>query len=122
MNHVIRVTSLVAVFASALVGGSLSVQAQQLGAMERGTSLYEGHCASCHGISGDGTGLDGVGMTPAPTDFRSAAVMNALTNNDLEQAILAGKPDTAMRGYGTILNAEDVGALIEYLRSLATLP
>jgi hypothetical protein len=48
--------------------------------------------------------------------------MNALTDNDLEQAILAGKPDTAMQGYGTVLNAEDVVALIQYLRSFSASP
>ncbi len=122
MNHHIRVTGFVAVLVTALLGGIVSAHAQDLGAMERGKSLYEGHCASCHGIGGDGTGLDAVGMTPAPTDFRSAGVMNGLTDNDLEQAILGGKPDTAMQGYGTVLSAEDLAALIAYLRSFSASP
>ncbi len=89
--------------------------------LDRGKALYEGHCASCHGITGDGNGLDATGMNPPPTNFRNGAINN-LTDNDLEQAILGGKPNTEMKGYGTILKGPEVSDLIAYLRSLSTAP
>ncbi len=88
--------------------------------LERGKALYRGHCAACHGLDGSGNGPKASTMTPPPTNFRNPAVMSALTNNDLEQAILAGKAGTAMKGYGTIFKSRDVANLVLYLRSLAS--
>jgi mono/diheme cytochrome c family protein len=85
-------------------------------------ALYRGHCAACHGIDGGGNGPKASGMTPPPTSFRNATAMAARANSDFERAILAGKPGTAMKGYGTIFNGQDVAAIVKYLRSLATTP
>lgn len=90
--------------------------------LEYGRSLFEGHCAACHGILGDGTGMEGNGMSPPPTSFRDPAALSALTDSDLEQAILAGTPNTGMRAFGTVLTSDDVTALIQYLRSLPGSP
>lgn len=89
--------------------------------VDRGKNLYAGHCASCHGMTGDGSGPDATGMTPPPTRIRGGGI-NGLTDNDLEQAILAGKPNTEMRGYGTILRGPEISDMIAYLRSLSALP
>lgn len=88
----------------------------------KGMALYRGHCAACHGIDGGGNGPKASGMTPPPTNFRNAAVMQGLQDSQLERAILAGKPGTAMKGYGTIFNGQDVAAIVKYLRSLAATP
>lgn len=94
------------------------LQAQEGPTLERGQAIYAGHCAACHGIDGNGNGPEAGGMTPPPTNFQDTAVMAALTNNAMEQAMLGGKSGSAMEGYGTILNAEDVDSIILYLRSL----
>ena len=88
----------------------------------KGMALYRGHCAACHGIDGGGSGPKASGMNPAPTNLRNRALMNAMQDSQLERAILAGKPGTAMKGYGTVMNPQDVGALIKYLRSLSISP
>lgn len=88
----------------------------------RAEALFRGHCAACHGIDGAGNGPRATGMTPPPTNFRDAAHMATVPDNDLEQAILAGKPGTAMTGYGTILTPQDVAVLVKYLRSLSASP
>ena len=88
----------------------------------KGMALYRGHCAACHGIDGGGNGPKASGMNPAPTNLRNRALMNAMQDSQLERAILAGKPGTAMKGYGTIFNGQDVAAIVKYLRSLATTP
>lgn len=93
--------------------------AQMPGSAERGKRYYEGHCASCHGLSGDGSGPEGSGLNPRPTNFKDATTMSALADNDLERAILIGKENTAMRGYSTVLQPQDVQDLIAYIRTLS---
>lgn len=88
----------------------------------KGMALYRGHCAACHGIDGGGNGPKAAGMNSPPTNFRNVTLMRAMPDSQLERAILAGKPGTAMKGYGTVMNAQDVAALIKYLRSLSAVP
>ena len=89
------------------------------GSPDKGKALYDGHCAACHGTSGNGQGPQAPGMNPAPTDFTNAAAMNARTNSDLEMPILQGKYGTAMPSYGTVLSPDDVASLVLFLRTLA---
>jgi mono/diheme cytochrome c family protein len=89
------------------------------GSPEKGKALYDGHCASCHGASGNGQGPQAQGMSPVPTDFTNAAAMNARTDSDLQMPILQGKYGTAMPGYGTVLSPDEVESLVLFLRTLA---
>lgn len=98
---------------------SLATSTEEKNKVSIGQNIYRGHCAACHGFNGDGKGPKAAGLTPAPTNFQDGTRMSTLTDNDLEQAILAGKPGTAMHGYGTIFHHQDVEALIAYLRSLS---
>lgn len=85
----------------------------------KGVALYRGHCAACHGIDGGGNGPRAVGLNPAPTNFKNAALMHSLPDSQLERAILTGKSGTAMKGYGTVMSSQDVAIIIKYLRSLS---
>jgi high-affinity iron transporter len=89
------------------------------GTADKGKALYAGHCASCHGATGNGQGAQAPGMNPPPTDFTNAAAMNARTDSDLQMPILQGKYGTAMPGYGTVLSPDEVDSLVLYLRMLA---
>ena len=103
------------------VGIPLSaLHAQQLSPLDQGKAIYMGHCAGCHGFDGGGNGPFAAGMTPAPTNFKTATVAT-LSDNTIQQAVLVGK-GPVMRGYSTILTASEVNALVLYLRSLATAP
>ena len=104
---------------AALVTLAFVDTAQGSGDADRGRAMYEGHCASCHGMNGDGNGPEAVALNPSPTNFQSAAVMGNLTDSDLQREILQGKPNTAMKGYGTILSPEDLEDVIAYIRSLS---
>jgi high-affinity iron transporter len=86
----------------------------------QGSSIYLGHCASCHGLKGDGKSADAKRPMRSLPDFSDQKFMKSRTDNDLEQAILVGKPGTVMQGYGTILSPRDLSDLIKYLRSLST--
>lgn len=120
MTHTIRMTGLVA--ATVLIAALLpiGVQAQQLSPLDQGKALYQGHCAGCHGVDGGGNGPVASGMSPAPTNFKTATV-SSLSDNSIQQAVLVGK-GTVMRGYATILTANEINTLVLYLRSLATAP
>lgn len=103
------------------VGIPLSVlHAQPLSSLDQGRATYMGHCAGCHGMDGGGHGPFAAGMTPAPTNFKTATVAT-LSDNTIQQAVLVGK-GPVMRGYSTILTASEINALVRYLRSLATAP
>lgn len=95
-------------------------QAQQFSPLDQGKAIYMGHCAGCHGFDGGGNGPFAAGMTPVPTNFKTATVAT-LSDNTIQQAVLVGK-GPVMRGYSTILTANDINALVLYLRSLATVP
>ena len=110
-------------FAVGLIAGGIplsALHAQQPSSVDQGKATYMGHCAGCHGMDGGGNGPFAAGMTPAPTNFKTATVAT-LSDNTIQQAVLVGK-GPVMRGYATILTASELNALVLYLRTLATAP
>lgn len=97
-----------------------AAQAQQLSPVDQGKVVYMGNCAGCHGFDGGGNGPFAAGMSPPPTNFKTATVAT-LSDNTIQQAVLVGK-GPVMRGYATILTASDLNALVLYLRTLETTP
>ena len=67
--------------------------------LERGRQLFADNCAACHGINGQGDGIDGRGMEPAPTDFTDAGRYSQRTLYGLYSTISAGVTDTGMRAF-----------------------
>lgn len=115
-----RIRMAVGITVGVLVAGMplVTPQAQQPTILDQGKFVYMGHCAGCHGFDGGGNGPAAAGMTPAPTNFKTATVAT-LSDNSIQQAVLVGK-GANMRGYSTILSAHDINAIVLYLRSLAT--
>ena len=87
--------------------------------------IYDYYCAQCHGITGQG---DGVNITKAfpvkPRSFANAKEMEQLTDAELRNAILKGGPGVGKSPYmppwDKTLNEADVEALIGYLRKLCS--
>ncbi len=73
----------------------------------RGKSVFEGKCATCHG-------LDGRGGEHAPDIVRRAAV-KALSNDALLDLIHEGITEAGMPGFPSLAD-EDAKALVAYLR------
>jgi mono/diheme cytochrome c family protein len=120
-NHRSLPVRLAVAYAVALIAIGLPLvapQAQQLTPLDEGKAVYMGHCAGCHGFDGGGNGPAATGMTPAPTNFKTATPAS-LPDNTIQQAVLVGKPPV-MRGYSTILTPSEINALVAYLRTLAT--
>ena len=90
---------------------------------ERG--LYRQHCASCHGISGDGAGPLAMILDPYPLDFRngwfkytSTLAGAKPTGNDLERTLVKGMRGTGMPSFAE-LEPLQRAALREYVKYLS---
>ena len=94
--------------------------------------LYEKMCARCHGLAGDGKGPAGVALAfngRPPRDFtagrfrfKSTPTGTAPSDDDLRRTIGLGLAATAMPGFGDVLSADDLDALIRTVRGFAREP
>ena len=93
--------------------------------LAKGESLYQEHCANCHGIEGDGQGPQAADLSTKPQNltkgeykFRSTMSGELPTDEDLLRTISVGIPGTAMVSYQD-LPQPDRMALVAYLKSLS---
>jgi mono/diheme cytochrome c family protein len=84
--------------------------------------LYARFCASCHGVNGDGDGVNAVFLPVRPTAHSDASYMSRRSDDALFDAIYAGgyimNRSHLMPAYGRTLEREQVWALVRYLRAL----
>lgn len=96
--------------------------------IERG--LYRKHCATCHGVTGDGVGPSAALLAPYPRDFRrgtfkfkSTAFASKPTLDDLARTIRHGVAGTSMPAMANLERAKgydrDIEILAGYVRYLA---
>lgn len=90
-----------------VLSGIVSHSAQAFDVLA-GQTVYETHCANCHGI-------DGVPLTPDTPDFSSGQGLEK-PDRSLFEAISTGR--TLMPGYDGIINDEDILNVIAYIRTL----
>jgi cytochrome c oxidase cbb3-type subunit 3 len=83
-------------------------------AVEQGRRVYARLCATCHGPAANGYASDN-----APS-LRTATFLASANDEFLSQAIIRGRPGTAMPAYGRAvggpLDVADVQALVAFLR------
>jgi mono/diheme cytochrome c family protein len=107
---------------SAATGGAETVNASYDPALvERGQSLFT-MCSACHGM--DARGITGLGKDLVASEF-----VHGLTDEELLQFILTGRPiwdamnttgiDMPPKGGNPALTNDDILAIIAYLRSLS---
>lgn len=91
-------------------------------AVEHGKTLYRVYCTQCHGITGDGKGLNAAFMSIQPRDHTDAAEMRARTDEELFKAIKEGgkavNKSVLMPSWGANFSDDDIHALVAYLRDL----
>jgi mono/diheme cytochrome c family protein len=110
-----------------LVGFALArTGTTEWGDAQRGQQLYRHYCAACHGIEGTGMGRNAPyleEMGRAPSDHTDPWSMNRLTDAELYRAISEGKRRDGeppfMPWWGYTLTADDIWALVAFIRSLA---
>ena len=75
--------------------------------------LYHEYCSVCHGDRGDGNSKAIMSLNPPPRDLTKVASM---PRDYLLHVITNGKPGTAMVGYKSRLNGEQLAALADYVQ------
>ena len=95
-------------------------------AMGRGESLYETHCAVCHGASGGGDGRCADGLEPRPRDlsagffrFKTTRQADPPTEEDLYRTITVGLFGTSMPPFRQLLDEAERWLLVTHLKTLS---
>jgi cytochrome c oxidase cbb3-type subunit III len=82
----------------------------------RGRSVYSKNCSVCHGDKGDGRSRAQGSLNPPPRDFTAPTVKVELSKERMLKSVTYGRPDTAMTGFKTQLSAQDIEAVVDYIR------
>lgn len=102
--------------------GAVALASAQAGGAERGAVLYEMYCTQCHGLAGDGAGINVADMSVLPRDHTDPGEMSARTDEELADAIANGgkavNKSVLMPAWGNNLDEEQIDALVAYLREL----
>lgn len=84
--------------------------------------IYKTYCVQCHGLSGNGKGVNTPFMNVQPRDHSSAKEMEPLTNVQIKKAItlggLAVSKSVEMPPWGHTLTEAEIDSLVKYLREL----
>jgi len=83
--------------------------------------LYAEHCASCHGVTGEGDGPISAGMEPPPINFRDIDRYKHRSLFGLYSTITQGVSDTGMKAY-TELSEDERWSLAFYVGGMAVTP
>jgi mono/diheme cytochrome c family protein len=88
--------------------------------LRRGRNLFDSHCATCHGWSGQGIGPEGIYLVPAPADLEW---LGRTPKNKADPYIYwsiaeGGKTfDSEMPAFKQTLSKQQIWALTAYLRA-----
>ncbi|QDZ27708.1 c-type cytochrome [Noviherbaspirillum sp. UKPF54] len=85
--------------------------------MNRGRLVYAKNCSVCHGDKGDGRSRAQASLNPPPRDFTAPAAKTDLSKERMLKSVTYGRPETAMAGFQTQLSADDINAVVDYIRS-----
>lgn len=91
-------------------------------AAESGAALYKTYCAQCHGILGDGMGVNLRDMSVQPRDHTDTVWMAGRSDEDLFKAVkeggLALSKSVLMPPWEGALSDDEIHRLVEYMREL----
>jgi len=89
----------------------------------RAAMLYQVHCSQCHGVRGNGKGINAPFLFVAPRDHTSADEMSRLTDQDIFTAIKSGGTavgkSALMPSWAGTIADDDIRLLVGYVRSLS---
>ncbi|MGE5679766.1 MAG: c-type cytochrome [Bacillota bacterium] len=101
-------------------GVDLKLVTQSSGQLaDKGKTLFQTNCASCHGANGMGDGPAGAALNPKPRNFHSnQGWKNGRRISDMFTTLEKGIPGSGMPAFEYLPN-EDKFALIMFIRSFA---
>jgi high-affinity iron transporter len=88
-------------------------------AVKQGGALFHKYCTLCHGVRGDGHGLQSEGLNPKPRDLTDPAWRQTTSPRHVFFAIREGVHGTAMPAWKGTLSESDSWALTAYVLSLS---
>ncbi len=88
--------------------------------LQRGRSLYAQNCMVCHGDRGQGAS-GAAGLIP-PRDFTTPQARVELTRERMINSVTRGRANTAMAAFAGRLPAQDIEAVVDYVRTSLMLP
>jgi len=92
------------------------------GDADHGEVLYEAYCTQCHGMNGDGGGINVPDMSVQPRNHTDPEEMGARTDDELAKVIKHGgkaiDKSVLMPAWDDNLGDEQVTDLVAYLRRL----
>jgi len=98
---------------------TLSAQAQ---AKETAADNYKAYCVQCHGMEGNGKGVNIRDMSVQPRDHTDAKAMSGRSDELLFKAIKEGgssiSKSVLMPPWGATFSDEEIKDLVQYLRTL----
>ncbi|UTW51127.1 cytochrome c [bacterium SCSIO 12827] len=87
-----------------------------------GKALYRVYCTQCHGLSGDGKGINAPQLSVQPRNHRDRAEMSARTDDDLFKAIKEGgqavNKSILMPNWDGNMTDAEIHDVVAYLREL----
>ena len=106
-------------FLAAFFLATLSAHAQ---AKETAADNYKAYCVQCHGLEGNGKGVNIRDMSVQPRDHTDAKAMSGRSDDLLFKAIKEGgasiSKSVLMPPWGATLSDEEIKDLVQYLRTL----
>jgi cytochrome c oxidase cbb3-type subunit 3 len=103
--------------ASLLLAWSMAASAE-----EKAADNYRTYCTQCHGVEGDGKGINVRDMSVQPRDHTDAKEMSARSDEDIFKVIKEGgvsiNKSVLMPPWGDILSDEEIHGLVAHLRGL----
>lgn len=85
--------------------------------LANGKTVYADKCARCHGVSGKGDGPKAETLEKKPADYTDKKKMGGITDAQLKQAVLDGKPP--MPAYKGKISNKDLEDVLAYIRAFA---
>ena len=85
--------------------------------LDHGRDVYDSLCVSCHGIYGRGDGSQSAALPAPPRDLSTPPYQHYVTDTELTRIIAEGKG--AMPGAREVLDANDVQAVVAFVRLLS---
>ena len=91
-------------------------------AAERPEDIYKTYCWQCHGMQGNGMGINIPDMSVQPRDHTDSKEMSARSDEEIFKAIKEGGRSIGksllMPAWGGVLSDEEIKGLVQYLRQL----
>jgi mono/diheme cytochrome c family protein len=98
-----------------LFGSGVFASAAALAAAD-GALVYSQYCVVCHGEKGDGDTRVRRGLSSPPRDFTTVQSREELSRERMLHSVTQGRPGTAMMPFESRLSAEEVAAVVDYIR------